>query len=74
MDYGDERRIMKFLKIGMRVWEKETNPVPGPEITQKTLVVLKMMQIIDRTVETPEDKIQTVKQLLTLNHKLGKKK
>jgi len=73
MDGPEERRIMKFLKIGMRAWEKETHPVPGPEITSTTLVVLKMLNIIDRPVETSDERIETVRQLLNLNHTLNKR-
>ena len=71
MNFGDEKRIMKFLKIGMRAWEKETRPVPGPELTSKTLVVLKMLNVIDKSGIEEEDKIDTIKRLLILNHKLG---
>lgn len=65
---------MKFLRNGMRMWEKQTHPVPGPEITTNTLVVLKMLSVIDKEVKTSDDKINTIKRLLELNRKLNKKK
>ena len=71
MNFGDEKRIMKFLKIGMRVWEKETRPILGPEITSKTLVVLKMMNVIDNSGVGWNEKVDTIERLLALNHKLG---
>ena len=71
MNFGDEKRIMKFLKIGMRVWEKETRPILGPEITSKTLVVLKMLNVIDNSGVGWNEKVDTIERLLALNHKLG---
>jgi len=65
---------MKFIKIGMRTWEKETHPIPGPEFTSQTLIILKMMNIIDKGVDDRDDKIEVVKSLLALNHKLNKVK
>lgn len=62
---------MKLFKIGLRTWEKETHPVPGPEITTKTLVVLKMMTTIDKGVDGTNDKLTTIQKLLQLNHKLN---
>lgn len=65
---------MKFLRNGMRVWEKQTHPVPGPEITTQTFIVLKMISVIDKNVETDDDKIESIKKLLELNHRFNKKK
>ena len=72
MNGQEKRRIMKLLKLGMRVWEKGTHPVPGPEITTTTLVVLKMLNIIDHPAETLDEQIETVRQLLRLNRTLNK--
>ena len=58
----------------MKTWENETHPVPGPEITTKTLIVLKMISVIDKCVDSEDDKIDSINKLLELNHKLNSKK
>jgi len=70
----DASRIMKLLKIGIRELEKESRKTPGPEITPKTLVALKMLSEIDKPVKNECERISSLKKLLQLNHTLSRKK
>lgn len=72
LSFDDELRILKLLKVGLRVIEKESQRPPGKEITERTFISLKIINLIDKYKKN-EDRIYIIRDLLRLNKLLGKK-